>query len=189
MRLSEIISMGQGYLFQAIILVGLIGLCFLLGYVFVYKKVMQGDKRVSKRLLLLGVIFACYLFVVLGATLGRGDYYELEIHWHPFSSYKEAWNTFSIVEWRNIILNIFMFVPLGFLLPFFGEFFQKAWVTYLSGFIFTLIIESVQFLTQRGIFEVDDLINNTAGGMIGYGIFSLCLFSYQRFKDHKRSLN
>ena len=119
MRLSEIIGMGQAYLFQALILVGGIGLCFLLAYVFIYKKAMKGDKRLSKKMLLLAVIFTCYLFVVLGATLGRGAYYEAQIHWHPFSSYKEAWNNFSIIEWRNIILNIFMFIPLGFLLPFF----------------------------------------------------------------------
>lgn len=188
MRLSEIIGMGQAYLFQALILVGGIGLCFLLAYVFIYKKAMKGDKRLSKKMLLLAVIFTCYLFVVLGATLGRGAYYEAQIHWHPFSSYKEAWNNFSIIEWRNIILNIFMFIPLGFLLPFFGGFFRKAWVTYLIGFLFTLLIESVQFLTQRGIFEIDDLINNTVGCMIGYGMFSLCSFGYQWFKGHKPSL-
>ena len=45
MRLSEIIGMGQAYLFQALILVGGIGLCFVLAYVFIYKKAMKGDKR------------------------------------------------------------------------------------------------------------------------------------------------
>lgn len=188
MRLSEIISMGQGYLFQAVILIGLIGICFLLGYVFIYKKVMKGDKRLSKRLSALVAILACYLIVVLGATLERGGYYESEIHLYPFSSYKEAWNTFSIVEWRNIILNILMFVPLGFLLPLFGKLFQKVWVTYLVGFFFTLVIEGVQLLTKRGIFEVDDLINNTVGCMIGYGIWNLCLLIYQMFKGQKRSV-
>ena len=78
----------------------------LLGYIIIYKKVMKGDKRLSKRLSALVAILACYLIVVLGATLERGGYYESEIHLYPFSSYKEAWNTFSIVEWRNIILNI-----------------------------------------------------------------------------------
>ena len=125
MRLSEIISMGQGYLFQAVILIGLIGIFFLLGYIIIYKKVVKGDKRLSKRLSAVVAIFACYLIVVLGATLGREGYYESEMHLYLFSSYKEAWNTFSIVEWRNIILNILMFIPLGFYYRFLGSCFKK----------------------------------------------------------------
>lgn len=99
--------------------------------------------------------------------------FEYRANFKPFSSYKEAWYNFSAQEWRNLILNICMFVPFGFLLPIcFGKI-KRAWKIYLCGFGFALFIEVVQLITGRGVFETDDIINNTIGAMIGYGLFSV----------------
>ena len=118
MRVSDIIRLAQDYMGLAIVLVGIFGVCFILGYFVIYKKVFKGEKQLSKGRVALMAIFLCYLIVVLGATLGRGGHYDRqEIDFRPFRAYWEAWNNFSLVEWRNIILNICMFVPLGFLLP------------------------------------------------------------------------
>ncbi len=35
----------------------------------------------------------------------------------PFSQYRSAWYNFSYPEWRNIVLNIAMFIPFGVLIP------------------------------------------------------------------------
>ena len=43
----------------------------------------------------------------------------------------------------------------------------------MCGFGFALFIEVVQLITGRGVFETDDIINNTIGAMIGYGLFSV----------------
>ena len=67
--------------------------------------------------------------------------------------------SFSKAAWRNIILNICMFIPLGFLLPFLDKF-KIWWKNYLVGLATTLIIELLQLVTHRGIFEIDDIINN-----------------------------
>lgn len=190
MRVSDIIRIAQDYMGLAIVLVGILGICFVLGYFVIYKKVFKGEKQLSKGRLALMAIFLCYLIVVLGATLGRGAYYDRqEIDFRPFRSYLEAWNTFSLIEWRNLILNICMFVPLGFLLPLIGNVFRKGWVTYLTGCLFSLFIEGTQFVSKRGIVEVDDLINNTVGCMIGYGIVMMVieLFKWFKCKNQKRS--
>ena len=50
---------------------------------------------------------------------------------------------------------------------------KRAWKIYLCGFGFALFIEVVQLITGRGVFETDDIINNTIGAMIGYGLFSV----------------
>ncbi|AMC09285.1 hypothetical protein [Turicibacter sp. H121] len=72
MRVSDIIRLAQDYMGLAIVLVGILGVCFILGYFVIYKKVFKGEKQLSKGRVALMAIFLCNLIVVLGATLGRG---------------------------------------------------------------------------------------------------------------------
>ncbi len=65
--------------------------------------------------------------------------------------------------WRDISLNIFLFVPLGFLL---GD--RKG---ILIGFLFSITIELVQFIFRLGFCEMDDVLNNTIGMEVGVLLF------------------
>ena len=106
------------------------------------------------------------------------------IRLQPFASYRYAWNSFSERDWRNLILNIFMFVPLGFMLPLVFQSFRTFWKTYLAGFLFTLLIEVSQILFQRGVFELDDILNNLLGAIIGYGFYRLCYWLIVHFRKN-----
>ncbi len=183
MRVSDIVRMAVEYgTFAMTIVLLSVGL-FLLGYFVIYKWVFKGQRRISKQILAMSVILGCYLIVVLGVTLGRIDIYQGSlISLRPFRAYREAWNTFSIVEWRNIILNICMFVPLGFLLPLFLNIFKTCYWTYLTGFLLSLSIEVIQLTTGRGVFEIDDLMGNTVGSMIGYGLIRIVLYLIDRWQ-------
>lgn len=68
------------------------------------------------------------------------------------------------------LLNIFMFIPLGFLLPLIWDRFRSFWKAILTGFGFSLLIEFFQLFNHR-ISDVDDLIMNTVGTCIGYLIW------------------
>ncbi len=63
-----------------------------------------------------------------------------------------------------------MFVPLGILLPLLHRTFLKIKWTLGAGLLFTMSIESLQLVTGRGNFVVDDLFNNFLGAVIGYGM-------------------
>lgn len=173
MRFSDIVRLAKEYLTLGIMVVIILAVLFMLCYFIVYKKLMKGSKSFNKRKAILAVISVCYLVVVFGAVfMSRGGYhasYSLQ----PFSSYLVAWNQWSISEWRNIVLNILLFVPLGVLLPLWSKRLQKAWAAVLCGFLVSLTIELAQLLTARGVCEVDDLINNTFGTWLGYGFFML----------------
>lgn len=135
---------------------------------------MKGQKTLSKGTVAWAAIFICYLVVVMGATLlDRRSFYQGSKIAPLFYSYKEAWIDASITSWRNIVLNIFMFVPFGFLFPLGIKKFQSCWKTSLCGFAFTILIELVQLISGKGIFECDDILNNVIGTMIGYGIFEI----------------
>lgn len=87
---------------------------------------------------------------------------------HLFRAWREALNNFSPQRWLNVMLNIAMFCPFGFLLPVLSRKFRKWYVTIPAGFGFSLSIELLQLIFARGVFDVDDLFCNTLGGIIGY---------------------
>lgn len=183
MRLTDVIRIAEDYLMLGIVIALSAFIIFLIGYLLIYKEAMKGKRKIVPQKLIIAVLLFCYLIVVLGATLGRRGDYTGSINLHPFSAYREAWNSFSITAWRNIVLNIMMFVPFGFLLPLLSERFRRAWITYLLGFILTVGIECIQYYTGRGIFEIDDIIGNTIGMMIGYGLIMLLLYVIQKFRN------
>ncbi|MBP1916104.1 glycopeptide antibiotics resistance protein [Lederbergia galactosidilyticus] len=171
MRLQEIIGILKENFTLALGAVIVVGICFFLGYVIVYRKLMGGKKRLSKKQLLLTSLFIGYFMMVIGVTfLNRNSHYPGGVNLAFFSSYQEAWNSFSVREWQFLYLNILMFVPFGILLPLWHARFRKARWTIGLAAVFTLSIETFQLLTGFGVFELDDLFNNLLGAIIGYGI-------------------
>lgn len=80
----------------------------------------------------------------------------------------------------QIFLNILLFVPFGFLLPIVSERLRNPILTVFAGFLFSSGIEAMQYITGRGLTEVDDVINNTAGAMFGYIAFAIAAYFYKR---------
>lgn len=106
----------------------------------------------------------------------------------PFSGYIDAWKKYSLRDLQNCIFNILMFVPLGVFLPLlFPKFKLFKWL-FLVVVSATLSIETYQTLTGAGIFELDDLINNSIGGIIGYQLYRLMASIVQHKKVKIKSL-
>lgn len=174
MRFEDIVSMLKRYLLLGgMAAVGLL-LLFCAGYFLVYKRLMKGKRRLTRGKVLWAAVFGCYLFVILSATLlDRGSYPMGGKVVPLFYSYREAWRSFSGILWRNLALNILMFVPFGFLLPIGVRKLRSFWKTYLAGLLFTVLIELAQLALRRGVVEMDDIFNNFLGTMIGYGFYAI----------------
>ena len=78
------------------------------------------------------------------------------------------------ILWKTIIINIFgnilIFVPFGFL----GIVFPKLnqfWSLILDFLFAIIILESFQYFTRLGVFDIDDVILNTVGVAIGFWIY------------------
>lgn len=186
MRISDIMSLAKEYLLLGMTVAVFAAVLFLLGYFVIYRKLLKGNRKMKPGRLVLYGIFICYLVVVFGATmLSRGSFWENHIQWRLFYSYREAWNHFSATEWRNIILNILLFVPFGFLLPLLFPRFRMLWKTYLAGLALTVFIEVGQLVLKRGIFELDDIFDNFLGAMIGYGLYRIFRYIISPVKGEK----
>jgi glycopeptide antibiotics resistance protein len=173
MRLSDIFALAQTYVYWGLAVVLFLLLAFFLLYKLVLKK---SGLSFSRSQLVLWCLFIIYIVVLFGATLGsRGVYYEGMAELQLFGSYKAAWNSFDPYEWRNLILNILMFVPLGFFLPWLVPACRRLVPGYFIGFLLSLMIECGQLISGFGIFELDDILNNTMGYWLGYGIIMLFL--------------
>lgn len=74
----------------------------------------------------------------------------------------------------NVLGNVIIFSPLGFLLPLLMDKFRQITVLLLVSFGFSLSFETIQLLFPAlGSFDVDDLILNTFGALLGYFGFIL----------------
>ncbi|MCH5272621.1 MAG: VanZ family protein [Lachnospiraceae bacterium] len=73
----------------------------------------------------------------------------------------------------NIGGNIAAFMPFGFLLPLVSERKQTMLKALLKTFLLSFSAEVIQLITRTGAFDVDDLILNTIGGILGYGCYFL----------------
>ncbi len=101
-------------------------------------------------------------------------------------------------EWKEDvlqnILNIVFFIPYGLFFPksllfHINLFRSKPWQgILLSGILFSLFVELTQYIFCLGLCELDDVICNGLGAVIGYGLFRcflLCLLKYKDLKGMK----
>lgn len=105
-----------------------------------------------------------YVLIILGETvLFRrpfvGQHFEPRMFW----SYG-AWD----VQKRQIIANVVLFIPLGALA---GSLWK--WKGIIAGLGVSVVIEILQLISQRGLFEFDDILHNTLGTFIGVSIYML----------------
>lgn len=69
---------------------------------------------------------------------------------------------------RNLVGNLLLFFPWGIYLPLLSQK-MKQWKIYMVITVATLLgIELVQFFAKYGSFDIDDLILNLAGAMLGF---------------------
>lgn len=130
--------------------------------------VFRGKGKISWFGMLLWLGFLAYLAVLIYATILRHSGGYREYNWHLFRAWREAWNNFSAKNWGNVLLNVALFVPLGFFLPLLFKGGRKWYVTVTAGFGTSALIELVQLALCRGICDVDDLFCNGLGAIIGY---------------------
>lgn len=90
----------------------------------------------------------------------------------PFSSYWDFGPHSYLLEMiGQNLLNVLLFVPVGFLLG--CGFLNMTWKrALLTGCGLSMVIELLQLLSHKGCCEVDDVLHNSLGCLIGYGTYT-----------------
>ena len=147
-----------------------------------------GKKKVSVPRCFFLWVLLCYLaglvYVTVFRSLSAGylDFGRRQgnVSLHLFRAFREAWNGFTLQSWLNPILNTAVFVPLGVLLPLTGRRLRKGYVSLLAALGLSLLIESAQFLLGAGTFDVDDLVCNTLGAVLGWAAVTMVLLLLEK---------
>ena len=91
----------------------------------------------------------------------------------------------------DTILNVILFIPLGFFLPLLYKKYGRVNRVVLTGFLFSIFIEVVQMFGM-GATDINDLITNTVGTCVGYCFYKLLANAFQKElpeKFHAASIN
>lgn len=105
---------------------------------------------------------------------GRDYHYNLVLfkEIRRFLAYRKILGAPAVAA--NLLGNIIGFIPFGFFLPIISKKHRKCAVILLFSLEFSLFIECTQLLFKVGCFDVDDLLMNTMGGVIGWMLFYFC---------------
>ncbi|MBL4936974.1 VanZ family protein [Clostridium sp. YIM B02515] len=75
---------------------------------------------------------------------------------------------------RNLLGNILAFSPFGYMLPLLFKRINKIKSIFFVSFALSLVFEAIQLIFNMGSCDIDDLILNVSGAILGFGVF--CLF-------------
>lgn len=163
----------------------------------------MSNKTIRKRRAIWLSIFIVYItlliyFLFFSDTFGRQVAYEdYRYNLTPFAEIKRFYTRVRDTNYSmffiNIIGNVVLFIPFGFLFSFIyskgGTKKCKTFiVTIFVSLVFCLAIETLQLVTRVGVFDVDDIMMNMTGTVIGYLIFLLlyCIVRKQKSETGRK---
>lgn len=137
-------------------------------------------KRKHKIPILPIIIFVLYLWQVYDLT-GAGGLSDILYVPDGAINHSIIKANINLIPFNTIditfFLNIIMLIPLGFLVPLIWKDYRKWNKTILLGAGFSLMIEISQLVTTRAT-DINDLIANTLGALIGYVIWKVFFRNY-----------
>ncbi len=142
-------------------------------------KFYKNWKGKGKEVLFVNTIMYLYLSFVLYFTLMPILTRILSLYFHQYSY--EPMNLVPFIDilmgrgdfLRQVVLNVIMMTPFGFLLPLTNKNNTKILKVIFYTFFVSLIIELLQPFNGRSS-DITDIITNVTGGIIGYVMYLIC---------------
>ena len=129
------------------------------------------------------ILLVLYLAVIAYVTLMFRENDEGRIRLIPFWSYRQI--IFNSGLRADIFRNIWLFVPLGAIL----YRLYPRWTVLLVPAVLSAAIEAVQYFAGIGFCELDDMVSNVLGGLIGYGSERLLKDAVHKIPGRRRLNN
>lgn len=135
--------------------------------------------RRAGRILFLAYLALLIYFLFFAEGYGRQISGTREYRYNlvPFTEIRRFWvyreQVGTLAAFLNLGGNVLGFMPFGFLLPVLSQRFGRFWVTVPLGFSLSLAVECTQLAAKVGSFDVDDILLNTLGVLLGWLAFRL----------------
>ena len=141
---------------------------------------LLSSKKTSIKVSLAKGLLVAYAFLVVACTTLNREISAETYNLMPFWSYRAYFFRGQKDVITQALLNVFLFVPFGFLSAIvLKSYFKRksnavqAIITVLTAAIMSVAIEVTQLITHKGLCETDDVIHNSLGAIIGYGCWHL----------------
>lgn len=124
------------------------------------------------------LLFVEFVFLVLGITVFFRQTGSKTMVYPPFWSYASVLRDGNASVLYEILLNVVLFIPVGFLWGTQISRWSRKWQwisVLLLGISLSAIIELLQYCFKKGCVEIDDVIHNTFGCLIGFFLWRGCL--------------
>ena len=113
------------------------------------------------------IFFVVYGILMICITVVyRRQFHETHINLMPFWSYTAIMNGKDELI-KQIIMNVLAFVPIGASLAL-GLKKAAWWQVLLPGCMVSVCVELMQYYYKRGLCEIDDVMHNSIGCLIGF---------------------
>ncbi|WP_300282243.1 VanZ family protein [Peptacetobacter sp.] len=151
----------------------------------IYSINLNYDKEMDRNGIYKSHFYLCilYIFLITGMITVTGIPSLID-----FGIRKEYLNFNIIPFYNNSIesnfLNIIMFIPFGFILPLIWDKFKSFKNIFKTSFLFSLFIEFLQIFNYRAT-DINDLIMNTLGGIIGFSIYRIIICIYSKYFSNR----
>lgn len=134
----------------------------------IYLKIKRKKLKLTTSQWIIGSLLHFYIFNVIVTTLlMRTQNEKFQYDLRPFSLlWLVHYNGYGLVFYE-IILNLLMLLPVGFLLPWLLKIKHRFIVSAFCTLGLTITIEILQFVTRVGVLQIDDIIANSIGGFFG----------------------
>ena len=161
---------------------------FLIWFLFRFIHIMFIKKRFEIKSEIVHVLYFISVMGIIGLTIfpimvinNPEDYTEFYVrnNYIPFSSINDLLeHDYYMVPLRNIIGNILLFMPFGFILTLKFKRMNSLFSVSLIGFSCSLLIEVIQLNLPNRAFDTDDIILNTLGTGLGFLLYKLLTLGY-----------
>ncbi len=154
-------------------------------------KMKKVHQRISWALFIAYLILLVYIMFFSDA-LGRVTHGSYSYNLVPLREIRRFYENRNQLGFEAYFLNtygnVICFLPFGFILPIITKAGENCSATVLLSLMLSLSIEVTQLVFKVGSFDVDDVILNVLGGLLGYiAVTVLKLIRRIRYKKQKHT--
>ncbi len=144
----------------------------------IMRSMAANKKRIQKTVyMILFIAYLILLFYLLLFSEEMGRTGAAEEYHYNLVPFREIKRFYSVIDtqpklfWLNIAGNVLAFMPFGFLIPRLRERRTNMFLAGLFSLELSFSVELLQLIFKLGCFDVDDLLLNTIGGILGYLLY------------------
>ena len=128
----------------------------------------------KKRFTFWVLLAECVFIVICSTVVFRAHMAIARWELMPFWTYQAVMDHVPGVSVWDIVLNIVLFLPLGFLVKLLKPSLSFLWMMGIA-LCLSVFIESNQFFFEKGAAQIDDVLHNVIGALLGWLIAKGCI--------------